>query len=134
MSCSISNGSNVNLGLTNIGPETHPLTWRYSQAGKPVLDLATYESMEGYAALKKTVLAGSSLLNAAYFLPLLYRAWLLPPPPGRPAIAELATTRDRMLILPAVVTAVVSLGAGIFASLSFSPLGWATLVGLGYLR
>ena len=25
------------------------------------------------------VLAGSSLLNALYFLPLLYRAWLLPP-------------------------------------------------------
>lgn len=47
--------SNVNLGLTNIGPETHPLTWRYCQAGKPVLDLATYESMEGYAALKKAL-------------------------------------------------------------------------------
>lgn len=47
--------SNVNLGLTHIGPETHPLTWRYCQAGKAVLDLRTYESMEGYAALKKAV-------------------------------------------------------------------------------
>lgn len=55
MSSAMSSGSNVNVGLTNIGPETHPLTWRYSQAGKAVLDIKTYESMEGYAALKKAV-------------------------------------------------------------------------------
>jgi NADH-quinone oxidoreductase subunit F len=45
--------SNVNVGLTNVGPETHPLTWRYTQAGKAVLDLHEYEALEGYAALKK---------------------------------------------------------------------------------
>ena len=91
-------------------------------------------ALQSDAAWVVAVLAGSSLLNAAYFLPLLYRAWLLPPPPERPAIRELATTRDRMRILPAAVTAAVALGAGIFASLPFSPLGLATLVGLGYLR
>ena len=53
--------SNVNLGLTNVGPETHPLTWRYShgksegKAGKAVLDIKDYEALEGYAALKKAV-------------------------------------------------------------------------------
>lgn len=80
------------------------------------------------------VLAGSSLLNAAYFLPLLYRAWFLPAPEG-PGIRELATTADRMLVLPAAVTAAVSLGAGVFASFSYSPLGWVKLIAkLGYLR
>lgn len=92
-------------------------------------------ALQSDAAWVVAVLAGSSLLNAAYFLPLLYRVWLLPPPPDRPAIRELATTRDRMLILPAAVTAAVALGAGIFASLPFSPLGWATLIAEGgYLR
>lgn len=80
------------------------------------------------------VLVGSSLLNAAYFLPLLYRAWFLAAPEG-PRIRELATTRDWMLILPAAVTAAVSLGAGVFASFSYSPLGWAKRIAeLGYLQ
>jgi multicomponent Na+:H+ antiporter subunit D len=81
------------------------------------------------------ILAGSSLLNAAYFLPLLYRAWLLPPPAERPAVHELSTTRDWMLILPSVVTAAVALGAGVFATHPYSPLSWATLIAEeGYLK
>lgn len=80
------------------------------------------------------VLAGSSLLNAVYFLPMLYRAWLLPPP-EREAFRELGTTCDRMLVLPTVVTAAASLGAGVFASSSFSPLTWAKLIAeMGYLK
>lgn len=80
------------------------------------------------------VLAGSSLLNAAYFLPMLYRAWLLPPP-ERAGFRELGTTRDRMLVLPAVVTAAAALAAGVFASSSFSPLTWAKLIAeRGYLQ
>jgi NADH-quinone oxidoreductase subunit F len=47
--------SNVNLGLSNVGPETHPLTWRYTQAGQSVLDIAQYEKLEGYAALKQAL-------------------------------------------------------------------------------
>jgi NADH-quinone oxidoreductase subunit F len=47
--------SNINVGLTNVGPETHPLTWRYTKAGKSVLDIADYEALEGYAALKKAI-------------------------------------------------------------------------------
>lgn len=80
------------------------------------------------------VLAGSSLLNAAYFLPMLYRAWLLPPP-EQAAFRELGTTRDLILVLPAVVTAAASLAAGVFASSSFSPLTWAKLIAeMGYLK
>lgn len=45
--------SNINVGLTNVGPETHPLTWRYTQTGGPVTDLTAYEALEGYSALKK---------------------------------------------------------------------------------
>ncbi|WP_181708701.1 complex I subunit 5 family protein [Chthonobacter rhizosphaerae] len=80
------------------------------------------------------VMAGSSLLNAAYFLPMLYRAWLLPPP-ERAGFRELGTSRDRMLILPAVVTAAAALAAGVFASSAVSPLTWAKLIAeRGYLE
>ncbi|MES2676617.1 MAG: NADH-quinone oxidoreductase subunit NuoF [Pseudomonadota bacterium] len=47
--------SNVNVGLTNVGPETHPLTWRYTKAGKAVVDIKEYEALEGYAAFKKAI-------------------------------------------------------------------------------
>ncbi|WP_112873602.1 complex I subunit 5 family protein [Paracoccus endophyticus] len=90
--------------------------------------------LQSDAAWVVAVLAGSSLLNAAYFLPMLYRAWLLPPP-ERAGFRELGTTRDRMLVLPAVVTAAAALAAGVFASSSFSPLTWAKLIAeRGYLQ
>jgi multicomponent Na+:H+ antiporter subunit D len=70
------------------------------------------------------VLAASSLLNAAYFLPLIYRAWFLPAPAdGAPGLE-----RDSWLIGPAVVTALAAILAGVLAGLAFSPLGWATLI------
>jgi len=47
--------SNINVGLTNVGPETHPLTWRYTKAGKSVLTIEDYEALEGYSALKKAI-------------------------------------------------------------------------------
>jgi NADH-quinone oxidoreductase subunit F len=46
---------NVNLGLTNLRPATHPLTWRYGQAGGPVLDIDSYQTLEGYAAVRKAL-------------------------------------------------------------------------------
>ncbi|MFN3945103.1 MAG: proton-conducting transporter membrane subunit [Allosphingosinicella sp.] len=71
------------------------------------------------------ILAASSLLNAAYFLPLIYRAWFRSPegppvPPGR--------ERNYMLIGPAVVTAAVALLVGLFAGMDYSPLSWAQLI------
>lgn len=74
------------------------------------------------------VLAGSALLNAAYFLPLLYRAWLLPQRVATARVEELSGTWNLALILPLVVTALMSLAAGLFAATELSPLGWARLI------
>jgi multicomponent Na+:H+ antiporter subunit D len=70
------------------------------------------------------VLAASSLLNAAYFLPLIYRAWFLP----APADGETANERDRWLVGPAVATALAAILTGVLAGMEFSPLAWATLI------
>jgi multicomponent Na+:H+ antiporter subunit D len=73
------------------------------------------------------VLVGSSVLNAAYFLPILRRAWF----------AEAADAADGrggraeahwLLLGPALVTAVLSLAVGLFAATSFSPLALARLI------
>ncbi len=70
------------------------------------------------------VLAASSLLNAAYFLPLLYRIWFRPAPDTGAAPRENAPG----IVAPAVVTAAAALAVGLFAASAFSPLGWATLI------
>jgi multicomponent Na+:H+ antiporter subunit D len=70
------------------------------------------------------VLAASSLLNAAYFLPLVYRAWFAPPAAAGPPRRE----RPAMLIWPAAVTAAVALAVGLFAGYGYSPLSWAHLI------
>jgi multicomponent Na+:H+ antiporter subunit D len=91
--------------------------------------------LQSDAAWVIAVLAGSALLNALYFLPLLYRAWLLPPPPSRAPLRELDGAWNRMLVLPVAVTALTVLAAGFFATFPFSPLSWATLIAeRGYLR
>jgi multicomponent Na+:H+ antiporter subunit D len=70
------------------------------------------------------VLAASSLLNAAYFLPPIYRAWFLPGPVQTASRHE----QDWWLVGPAVVTALAVVLTGVLAGLTFSPLGWATLI------
>ncbi|MEJ7929910.1 proton-conducting transporter membrane subunit [Ramlibacter sp. AN1015] len=77
------------------------------------------------------VLALSSILNAAYFLPLLYRAWFLPPPADAPpadAHGHAPTGSGIGLVAPAVVTGVASVMAGAVAGFGYSPLGWASLI------
>jgi len=75
------------------------------------------------------VLAASSLLNAAYFLPILYRAWFRPPT-GRVAQCEPAAGVEIAwsLLLPPLTTAVLALGAGLLAASGFSPLAWAKVI------
>ncbi|MDP2076721.1 MAG: proton-conducting transporter membrane subunit [Sulfuricurvum sp.] len=80
------------------------------------------------------VLALSSLLNAMYFLPLLYRIWFLAP-------KELHTQQQEkkganlFLLLPALVGALLSLLLGVFALSDWSPLGLAEkIVELEYRR
>jgi multicomponent Na+:H+ antiporter subunit D len=74
------------------------------------------------------VLGLSSLLNAAYFLPLLYRAWFRPPLDAQGALPRGRERGAPWLIAPAAVTAVASLAAGAIAGYVYSPLGWADLI------
>jgi len=80
-------------------------------------------AMESGAPWVVAVLAGSTLLNAAYFLPLLYRIWFTPPPDG-----ERPGERPLGIVVPAVITGLGAIAAGLLAGADFSPLGWATLI------
>ena len=77
------------------------------------------------------VLTGSSLLSAAYFLPILYRAWFRPLPAAWPH-EEIRARGWRetawLLLLPPLLTAGATLAASIFADSSISPLGLARMI------
>jgi multicomponent K+:H+ antiporter subunit A len=75
------------------------------------------------------VLAISSMLNAAYFLPIINAVWFKEqdsPWPNEQLSLKFET--HWMLLLPPLVTAFCSLLIGLFASASASPLSWSTLI------
>ncbi|MDP2108889.1 MAG: monovalent cation/H+ antiporter subunit D family protein, partial [Rhodocyclaceae bacterium] len=77
------------------------------------------------------VLWASSLLNAAYFLPILWRAWFKPLPAAWPDEHIAARGRREtawLLLLPPLFTAAAVLVAGLFADATWSPLAWAQLI------
>jgi multicomponent Na+:H+ antiporter subunit D len=77
------------------------------------------------------VLMASSLLNAAYFLPLLYRVWFVPlpdSPEGEQGRVAGALERPWSFVAPPLVTALTALLVGLFAASPLSPLAWATLI------
>jgi multicomponent Na+:H+ antiporter subunit D len=76
------------------------------------------------------VLVASSLLNAAYFFPILFRAWFKDPPARWPQehIAAGRLETAGALLWPPVVTALLALAAGVFAAAPVSPLEWAELI------
>ncbi|PMR69472.1 complex I subunit 5 family protein [Halomonas heilongjiangensis] len=81
------------------------------------------------------VLVASSLLNAAYFLPLLHRLWFRPGPdhgrgewPGERRLGRFETSG--WLLWPTLATAAFSVLAGVLAGMPFSPLEWATRVAI----
>jgi len=84
----------------------------------------------GMAAWVMPVLVTSSVLNAAYFLPVLYRAWFRDPGPAWPSehIPAARFETSASLLWPPVITATLALLAGLFAAAPYSPLGWATLI------
>jgi multicomponent Na+:H+ antiporter subunit D len=84
----------------------------------------------GMAAWVMPVLIASSVLNAAYFLPVLYRAWFRSPGPAWPAehIPAVRFETSGALLWPPVVTATLALAAGLFAAAPYSPLEWAALI------
>jgi multicomponent Na+:H+ antiporter subunit D len=72
------------------------------------------------------VLVASSVLNAAYFLPVVYAAWFKPargPWREQRALGRLET--DWRLLAPTLGAAAFALGAGALAGAPFSPLSWA---------
>lgn len=72
----------------------------------------------------------SGLLNAAYFLPIVYRLWFLPPRGKWPAEQRLSAKLEThwMLLLPMLCTALLIVLMGLFASTELSPLSWAQLI------
>ncbi|MBK1647326.1 proton-conducting transporter membrane subunit [Rhabdochromatium marinum] len=76
------------------------------------------------------VLGASTLLNAAYFLPILFRAWFREPPPHWPHedIPRRRLETHATLLWPPLITAALCLLAGLFAAAPFSPLEWTTLI------
>ena len=75
------------------------------------------------------ILLGSSLLNAAYFLPIMHRAWF------REAVGEWPHERRFgrketawALLLPPLFTALLAVALGLLAAAPFSPLEWARFV------
>lgn len=75
------------------------------------------------------VLVSSSLLNAAYFLPLLHRLWFREPTPGWPRERRWGCLETSpWLFWPPLVTAGLTLMVGVLASIPLSPLSWAELI------
>ncbi|OIP96425.1 MAG: proton-conducting membrane transporter, partial [Piscirickettsiaceae bacterium CG_4_10_14_3_um_filter_44_349] len=87
------------------------------------LGLGAWESGANWVL---AVLLISGLLNAAYFLPLLYRAWFEPKPAAwpQPRILSRVFETHALLLFPPLVTALLVLLLGIFAGLNVTTLGW----------
>ncbi|NYS26105.1 monovalent cation/H+ antiporter subunit D family protein [Rhodobacteraceae bacterium 2376] len=89
--------------------------------------------LDAGAAWVVALLLGSSLLNAVYFLPMLYRAWFRDgsetcATPARPRIGW-------WLAAPPITTALMVLVVGGFANAPFSPLEWTRfVVAIEYLQ
>lgn len=75
------------------------------------------------------VLVVSTLLNAGYFLPIVRAAWFGKPPeawPENQRAGRLET--DWMLLVPPLLTALLTIAAGLLAGTILSPLDWARLI------
>ncbi len=78
------------------------------------------------------VLLASTLLNAAYFLPLIKRIWLHAPPATWPNEVAPRHLEVAGLVGATVVTTLMVVAAGLFAGHALSPLGWVTRIVQGY--
>ncbi|HCD55428.1 MAG TPA: hypothetical protein DEQ90_08375 [Halieaceae bacterium] len=75
------------------------------------------------------VLLISSLLNAAYFLPIVYRLWFSPvvaPWPVERRWGRLETSA--WLFWPPLITTLMLVLVGLLAATAYSPLSWARLI------
>ena len=75
------------------------------------------------------VLGGSSVLNAIYFLPIVYAAWFKQPNGPWPHDDGRGRFETNLLLLiPPLVTAISVVLVGLLASMPFSPLDWARFI------
>jgi multicomponent Na+:H+ antiporter subunit D len=75
------------------------------------------------------ILISSAVLNALYFLPIVYRAWFKSPETPWPEAAGARRFECGVSLFgPPVVTAVLTVAVGLFAGVPFSPLDWATFI------
>lgn len=85
------------------------------------------------------ILVASTILNAVYFLPMIYRSWFMeaPSPSPRERTAAQAIYRrggheaNGMLLIPSLFTALLVLLAGILANAPWSLLSWAAIITAG---
>jgi multicomponent Na+:H+ antiporter subunit D len=80
------------------------------------------------------VLVASTLLNAAYFLPLIKRMWLHEPPAAWPAEARASRLERFGMVGSACVAAAMALGMGLLAGHPLSPLSWVSAIMRGYFE
>ncbi len=76
------------------------------------------------------VLMLSTLLNAAYFLPIVYRIWFGVPPPSWPRDQVRTDGRETslLLLLPPLATGLLVIMLGLLAGAPFSPLQWVQII------
>ncbi|SFN77310.1 complex I subunit 5 family protein [Nitrosospira briensis] len=77
------------------------------------------------------VLTASGVLNAIYFLPILYRLWFKSQPPVWPREhiqARGGKETAWLLLIPPLITAAATLAAGIFSESNWSPLFWVKII------
>ncbi|MFO8023742.1 complex I subunit 5 family protein [Thiohalophilus sp.] len=114
------------LGMIGVPPLAGFITKWY-------LGLGALQAEQGWVLL---VLIGSSLLNAAYFLPVLQRAWFREPVGDWPRERHFGRKETAwLLLLPPLVTTAMAVGAGLFAAMPISPLQWVQFIvqGRGFI-
>lgn len=86
-------------------------------------------ALEAGAPWVLAVLIGSSLLNAAYFLPPIYAAWFAEPERDWPRHAGHGRAETSLgLLLPTLFTAALVIVFGVLAAAPFSPLRWVQFI------
>jgi multicomponent Na+:H+ antiporter subunit D len=78
------------------------------------------------------VLVASTLLNAAYFLPVIRRIWLEPSPESWPREEHVRRIERAAMVGSAITTAGFSLAVGLLAGHPLSPLSWVTGIVTAY--
>ncbi len=88
-----------------------------------------FGAAQGGAYWAVAVLAASAVLNAAYFLPIIYVSWFRKPDaPFEEKLPKGRFETNGMMLAPLLITAALALLAGLLATLDVSPLQWTELI------